>query len=102
MKTAHTPLPKLCSCEVKRNTITETVLSVIFTAILFCEIILHINFVDGLQRLHGSFKIIEGSSEGQKEDQPRGENAIDFGVRLALHRLKKNLSTSSFTGKSSF
>ena len=52
----------------------------------FAKITLLINFVDRLQRLHGSFKSNESSSEGQKDDQPRGENAIGFGVRLALHR----------------
>ena len=36
--------------------------------------------MDRLQRLHGSFKSNEGSSEGQKENQPRGENAIGFGA----------------------
>ena len=34
--------------------------------------------MDRLQRLHGSFKSNEGSSEGQKEDQPRGENGIGW------------------------
>ena len=54
------------------------------------KIKLHINFVDGLERLHGSFKSNEGTSEGKKEDQPRGSRVI----------LKGDLSTSGFIRKS--
>ena len=51
----------------------------------FAKIILIINFMDTLQNMHGLPQSNEGTSKGQKEDQPRGENAIGSGVGLVLH-----------------